>query len=226
MTSIVQTFIGDNRLQLGCEEYARPFSFGTNWTKIRIALRLAPYNTYSNLSYPAGPFVGISQGYGGLLSTATDYVGVSLNWTSTIHLSYNLSGTANSYMSNGASGLAILRKVGNIITTTVSGGVSYNLANRPNSCMGQLMVEFQKISATAITISMFSPSTVDAVVGISRDAFQTQLEMATPTNCTLGVGGPTTFAIGSNMLWDTVNVAWQKTVPTLEIADLVVVRQL
>lgn len=225
MAHIVQTLLNDDRLQLGCEEYTRRFSFGSNWTKIRVCARLAFNCTYGHIGVPAGPYIGIAQGSGGISAFATDYVGAAQNngGNSTTAMNY-IENNGNPYYTQVNNGIAVYRKVGHSITISRTNAVNHSFTTKPELRLGQLMVEFTKVSATTMTVALMTPDSTTALVGVSRESFMQNIEVISSVPNCASTSTTAAFAITSNMLWDTACIAWLKSTPTLEVADFAVVR--
>ena len=61
MASIVETLVGDRRIQIGNESFSRQLNFGANWNRVRILFRISCADTGAGLT-TTGLTVGLSTG--------------------------------------------------------------------------------------------------------------------------------------------------------------------
>jgi hypothetical protein len=229
MAFIVEQYVGDRGIQIGVEDVIRPFSFGTNWEKIRIGIRYAA-NGYTDL--PTSTFgirLGICTGYAGTLSgTTTDCI-FAVNWGSA--QGGTISGTAPlRYYGASFSPASVLmwQRVGS--TTTSFGTMSTttpSFSANPTALRSMMMVDITKgtIGAAAIAATSYQMTAVQVVSDKTRGDFlaamETEVSPAGVTGVNLSSPNlPTRFVKD----WDSMVVAWPRSTPTVCVYDMTVVR--
>ena len=222
MAFIVETISGDRRIQLGYEEFIRRMTIGTNWTKIRIGLRLA-LNGSSSLSSSAPFFLGVCQGANGFLSpVTTDYFGAKPGNTSAEGWTFT-AGAPGSYNPVNA-GYYVAKKTGSTITNT--GIVVPNspfFVSSPATNHSQFFLDITKGSPN-YTTAMWAPNSVQVVTDVAVSAFLSNLENETAPGTVTALGALSTNAYSGAALFDSVSVVWTRSTPTVEISDIAVCR--
>ncbi len=219
MANIVESISGDRRIQLGAEEFIRPFSFGASWTKIRIGLRLSILGrTQINNALFA---VGVCQGYSGWNSpTPTDYFGFFYGGTGGPNAMSVTVGTVTYYTTSSGQATAIHRTGG--VQTQVSSGVS-----------GGSIGAWPTRTAWFVTITKSATMTIQLNWLLNPAADQSLLnfmlmEEDEAANAGLFSGwssaAPTVSSGTSSGMMDSVSVSWNHSVPVMEISDLMVVK--
>lgn len=232
MAYITEQFVGDRSVQLGCEDFVRPMPWGTNWTKIRIGIRLAT-NGYATIGGWSGcapfPRIGVCTGSQATWAgTSTDcMVWTALTWNGT----GNYSGSApNNYyfFTGGSTNVAMFQKVGsafNYLASYWSASVCWS-AN-PTALRSCWFLDIYKPSNAFnnITATVYLPNSTQVLVDCTRSNYLAMLENETaPANLT-GTGGANYGTMSrTNKDWDSVFVAGMRAVPTTEFFDISLVR--
>lgn len=222
MAAIVQTLTGDNRLQLGREDFVRPMQIGMSWTRLRIGVMFAVNGVNR---FPNGTFlIGVCQGSVGFSDpNCTDFIGLT-------PFSYNAGvsdwvyNVGSSTYAPGANSPSMIQKIASSVTTT-STGISNSAACWATISDKRTMaaVELTKTDGNGILFRLLYPNTVAVPVDWSVNTFMQDLETETgPPNLTTSSLIPFT-AVGSR-LWDNVNIYWSKSAPTLEISTVAAIR--
>lgn len=223
MAAIVN--VSDKRFQLGREDWVRPMTIGVNWNKIRIftTWSMNGVNAVSNGFY----LIGLCQGGIPYSSPAcVDFIGVTANTYAVFNNIYVSTPVGSQYYNVGNSPSAFFWKRGDSLVTA-STGISDNEGVWQTSSTKKTAVgiEFVKATATTVTIrhiyaSAIAPTTDWSTT--SRVLLDAENEF-NPLNLTMG-NIISMSVSGSNFLWDSVNLFWSKSSPTIEIGHVVVVR--
>ena len=232
MAFIVEQLVGDRGIQLGYEEVIRPFSFGTNWAKIRVGI-LSGINGYTGL--PAGtlPYMGVCTGNNAFLSsTVTDAVGVGASYAGCA-ITYAGTPPANYYALGG--GTSTNTPVQRVNASSAGCSVGFGstwaqISANPTNQRTAWMFTITKGTVGAAGVNF------DMVVHIgggtagandcNRSTFLAAMEAETSTY------SPMTFVnqISSNLPtrflkdWDSMFVTWVRSTPTMCIDCMTVVR--
>jgi hypothetical protein len=229
MAFIVEQYVGDRGIQLGVEDVIRPFSFGTNWQKIRVGIRLAA-NGYDTLPIGSfGPRLGICTGYGGTYGNATDCV-FSTFWNSV--QAGNIGGTAPNryYTSSTATFSNVLsQRVGS--TTTTFGtrvNTTPSFSANPTALRSYWFMDVTKGTVGVAALSAVSTWTMTSTQVLSdrtRGDFLAAMEAETsPSSLTENVYSSITLPTRFVKDWDSMVVGWSRSTPTLCVYDMTVVR--
>ncbi len=228
MAAIVETMVGDRRLQLGNEEFVRQMGIGTLWTKIRIGFRYS-VNGVANIVPSTGPVIGVCQGTTNTYYSAntTDFVGAtggggggSLVATNAI---YQAGPPATYYLNNnGALGLKRTGSTTSFYTTGLSAQLYFSSSPATTRTVGYL--DITKASGS-YTVALYHIGTaLNAVVDWDSTTFLSNMLPESNPASPLGlVGNPAVTYTGA-ALFDTVSFSWTKSSPTLELSDLCVCR--
>jgi hypothetical protein len=214
------TFPGDRRLQLGAEDFFRTLSFGTNWTKIRIGVRMSMNDAYGNVL--ANLSVGVSQGSAACLNSPSIIDAIGLTHGGNIgEYSNNFTRSLNTtpcYRPGVSS--AAFNKKGAINTITAGGGYTLNLSGAPAIAQTPWLVDIAK-GTPSYTITVWTLGAV-TISNVTRATYLLQLENeSTPVNMS---SSATTMTYSGSALFDTVFIHWSKSTPTVELSDVSVVR--
>jgi hypothetical protein len=230
MAFITETIVGDHRIQLGSEDLVRQMGFGSNWQKIRIGMRLAVYDTIGDLS-ATSLVIGVCQGVSNAFTSVncTDFIGGcipgpfdgAVTWTRTAGapVSYVI---ANGYCH-------AIKKTGAAFPST-GAGTAVQGANpqaryfsaMPGSSHTTVLCDITKGTTYGVVIG-----TSSTIADVTRAAFLLQMENeATPAvmNSMSLVSYGSSIAYSGAGLFDSVNIRWARSTPTIEISDLTVVR--
>lgn len=232
MAFIVEQLVGDRGIQIGNEDVIRPFSFGTNWSKIRVGITFA-VNGYTDL--PAGtlPAIGICTGNNARLSnTCTDAFFIQYDYNGATCL---IAGAAPAryYGAGGTSNNFPYQRVGATTTNhAVSTGGMYSQfsANPTNQRTGFMFTVTKGVVGAAslpqLDIIYHTGGGTAGASDVSRGTFLAQLEnesaaIAPMTYAAIGAGNlPLRFAKD----WDSMFVNWPRSTPTMCIFCMSVVR--
>ena len=229
MPYIVQNLLaGDTRLQLGAEEITRPIGFGSQWTKIRIGVRMACLvgSTFAGPGFYCGVCVG-SKGFKAI--DCTDAVGAwlgTVNPMDTQTYTYNAQGYTTAF----GVGSAKFRKVGASITavSNIAGSYNFSIVAYPltNTNYSGFYLDILRLSPTLTRLSSWGQSSNAAIYNLTRSQHLANMEneqTLTASGQALTPSGDENIAT-TNAAWDTVFVGWGRSVPVLEIRDLTVLR--
>jgi hypothetical protein len=229
MAFIVEQFVGDRGIQLGAEDVIRPFSFGTNWSKLRLGVRWAA-NGYAKIPDGVLPGIGVCTGNNAMYSgVCTDAVLLPC-WTVGAASTYIGTAPSNFYTQAGSNAPLIQQRTGST-TVTGSGGFSSttgsSISANPTLLRGGFFWDITKgtIGAAGITTGGAYISAAQAVVDMSRGTFLANMENeAGCTGSTFVAGGAGTLPTRFVKDWDSMFVHWIRAVPTLCVYDMTVVR--
>jgi hypothetical protein len=226
MAFITQTYVGDNTLQLGMEEFVRPMAFGAQWRKIRIGLLFGVYgNPGVNTSVYAGSnvnlYVGVCQGVNSGFSnpTPTDAI-VLAPFTSNSALNY----ATTTYWSAGLNPGRLIWKYGSSTTTVTGGSNSIYGFIPPNriAWFFDFAMNPRNASSALLTPSTWITYTTPSNVSRSQFLASMQNEADPALNTSNLLSASLTYA--GNFLLDSVCVWWTRSIPTLLISEISVTR--
>lgn len=236
MASIVETITGDKAVQLGIgEEFVRPLSFGNQWSKIRIGMRLA-INGNANLG--AGlQRLGFGLCNGNQLtyksSSCVSWVGIS--WGINPGAAWTYDAVNNWYaVYSGGSVSYVTTKVGATVTDTSTGNntphyISGTLRNAPSIIMTQI----DRVSSSSYSVKGYMPGGVQ--VASTPSFYDLMRCMEDEEMNTIANGGygrtfvdhnlSSATATGVSSTLDTLSFFWERaSLPTIEVSDLCVLR--
>lgn len=228
MAYIVTSFIsGANkqRIQMGAEELIRGHSFGNRWTRLRFSVH---FSVLCRAPVPGSNIVfGLCQGATGWSQpNCVDAVGLWFGNQQTSPYSATVSQSTTTYLY--AAGSAAFRKVGSTFAATGSGGggVQLFLAEYPNILKNVIVYDFFKNTVSNVmTITSWVPQSNGAgATDIARFAFLDNIQ--NPDNPTFGglYGGITASSVSlgtSARAWDNIFFSWNKSVPVVEVGEIV-----
>lgn len=229
MAAIVETVVGDRRIQLGNEEFVRKMKFGAAWGKIRIGVRFAVNTTggtFTNAIFQIGVCSGTTNTFNN--GNTTGY------WGCHYGQNYGTSGyTYNTtYYAVTANGAAVYR-TGNTTTSSTLGWGGDSALLLINPWHSIWYADFEKPAASGgfgnQGITAWWQSTGSTPSGISYDHPQYEMwrgmESETAITGALNYNGKiTTSYAGDFSVLDTLSILWNKTTPTIEISDIMVTR--
>ena len=214
--------MGNRRLQLGAEDFVRLMSIGTNWQKIRIGMRLAfndPLARLYNSSFVAGVCRGTQYPFGNPL--CTDFIGVG--WPAPFDGSSLAIGTTSGLTLNNYDSVQFskLLKVGSALTqTSVTNNYTY-MSRDPATNMSPFMLDIAKGSPNyTLTYWFQTQAQFTTMPNVSRAVFLSMMECE--ITAPYVTSSAQTQAYNGLGLFDSVNVRWGRSTPTVEIHDLVV----
>ena len=225
MAAIVETIVGDRKLELGNEEFVRQMSIGTRWGKIRIGCRLS---INGNTTIPNAVFLmGVCQGTQFTFSSASclDWIGgspgglypsTSFSWSAGPPARYGLD-----------SGGAKIKKVGSTITSAANAFIAGTMWAAPATTRGIFSMDITKGSPN-YNVHFYAPAVASGDISSGTFLAHMETDGSTPpftTNNLIGNNDTDwNVAYSGSALFDTVSILWNKSSPTIEISDLCVVR--
>lgn len=227
MATIVETIVGDRRVQLSNEEIVRQMSFGSKWNKLRVVARIS-INGTSNTA--ACQFViGVCAGLGPVMKSSNTtfmcggcFPGTNSGGTSR-SLTFN-AGSPNYFQSSDSFGSSAITRTGSTNTNVITNGASSFLASTAGTptCVA---VDIYRIGNTYSYGLVYYPQTSGAAQAgnsYKQMVLGADSESGSPwANMTLTQQNGTAT---NNNQPDCVVAYWSLSSPTLEISDLQVVR--
>jgi len=228
---LITADVGQRGIQLGSEELLRQWSFGTNWTKVRIGIRLCSNASGATVLQTLG--IGVTQGLQGYVGAPTDLLMVVLGTTTNIINGVNWRINTPSrpfYVDTVTTGYTVFRKQGS--TTTQLGTAASNIGSivaqyaldTPTYHRSQIFLEITKGNPNYSYHVLMPISQANAQTPINRNTFYQNLEAASPSACGLLAGSPLSVAYTGSGLFDTAFIFSNKPTPTFEINDWAVLR--
>lgn len=216
MASTITTVSGDKRILLTNSGFARPIYIGTNWTKIRIGMRVCQTDAGADLSGTPRWAVGVSSGSTNIFgdSTVDNWIGVVTNTATPLRANIPPVTCPWSH--------AIAKKVGSTLTI---GGTSATLApSWDTSILNAYFVDITKGSPN-YTVGIFGRG-YDGVanVNISLANYLKELETASPSLANYTSASGTIAADESTGTFTHVNISWNRQASQFQISDLAVIR--
>lgn len=216
--------VEDKRILLANSNFGRQWAstLGTNWTKVRLAIRFIMTNTAANITGTPSFAVGFCKGTNNLFldSTTSNFVGAvstSATWTY----------AAGPPIRYGTMNMVATVKVGANTTNGLS--LDGNLVVMADSSTTNRSVMFVDITkpagaSTNFTLQLFYRNSTTAR-DATKDEFLTQAEIASPTLSGHVSGTARGIPVDENNGYlDTVCIGWNRTTPTIHICDVAVVR--
>jgi hypothetical protein len=231
MAFIVEQFVGDKGIQIGYEDIIRPFSFGTNWQKLRVGI-LCAMNGNSNMPDVTFPSIGICTGYNARLSNScTDALFMRFSYG---FATMQIAGVApNRYyaLGGGTSTNTPIQRVGSADANCGAGlGSMYaQLSANPGNARNGFMFTVTKgtVGAAAISCDLIYHSSggTAGATDVSRGTFLAQMESETTGISPMSLGSfATTLPTRFVKDWDSMFVNWLRVTPTMVIDCMTVVR--
>lgn len=216
----------DKRILLSNSNFARTWNttLGTNWTKLRVALRYTMTNTAANLTGTPRFAIGVCAGTNNIFQDATcsNFVGMVTGAATWSYL-----GGPPPYYNNQAPVAAT--KVGATLTlggAMPASGTFYITGNPGVTNRTIVFLDVTKGVGTNITLRAFFQS--GAITrDIDYDQFLLLAEMLTPAATTFTLSAevsapPVTESVNGYL--NSVNVAWDRTSPAIQICDIAIVK--
>lgn len=228
------TYVGagnEKAIELINSHFARSFSIGTDWNKLRVAIRYTLTKS-PNLTLTGTPrwFVGLSHGTSSVfgdsyVSHSVGMVSTSANWGFQID-------SQPYYYSMGFTGCVKSGSVLQVGTNTVDSAAQSVLSSvieSSGSVQSLLFVDMDKnFTSNSISCSIFYRTTNVQSTTYTREQFYFYAEQTVPslTNYMytgyLGLGSA--FRINESLYGtlDSICVSWDRTVPRINILDLAI----
>jgi hypothetical protein len=223
MAAIVN--VSDKRFQLGREDWVRTMSIGTNWTKIRVGVTWAINGV---AAFPNGFFlIGLCQGGIPYSSpNCIDFVGRTANTMSVANNSYTSTPVGSQSYNVGNSPSYFFFKKGTGLTATTTGASdNESVWAGASGKKTAVFMDFIKNGDTTIGNSLWYHNVTTP--NTDWNTLQRFLQDAESENAIPNLAGGGIFTggvTGSNQLWDSVNLYWNKSSPTIEIGAVVVIK--
>jgi|PlaIllAssembly_1097288.scaffolds.fasta_scaffold00564_3 hypothetical protein len=229
MAFIVEQYASDRAIQIGREQLFRKFSFGTNWQRIRIGIRAAMTApaTASIGGFFNGPILALCTGPIGPFSPATVDCIFNNFWGGQ---GMTLAGSApNQYYDLGSTGWTHVsyQKVGGTQSNSTGFGFGRTcISASPSALRSFFAFDVTKgtIGATSYTANWYYQVNTQATVDFTRNAFLAAMTTeGTPANTT-NTSQAAYCGLRTVKDWDTMMIASWRSVPTITIFDMAVVR--
>jgi hypothetical protein len=228
MAFITEQLIGEKCIQLGHEEIARGMSFGTDWIKIRVGIRMwmLPGITMASIGGLSNTLaVGISQGTSNLFysNDTTDYMAIALGQPRSA-ITYSTNGISSSeYTYPAASGAYYMIKTGN----TVASGAAYSISSTAHVGAGKnirsaIYIDFIKTSFGYYLVTAYTNQT--SVSDLPRSTFLFYMENEGTITGQQSSCGQAQIPYTGAGLYNSVGVLWSRCYPAVEISDICVTR--
>ncbi len=237
MAFIVEQYTGDQGIQIGVEDVIRPFSFGTNWQKVRIGCRIALNGTGSlgdaslyGVASSGGPRLGVCTGSLGPLASSTTDAVFGVCWAS---FDVVIAGVAplTYYRLSSGSALNLFRAFQRVNTTTTTfGGSSLTtpaISANPTALRTNYFIDFTKgtVGNSTIAMTLWYMTTVNVVSDRTQGDFLAAMENeASPSLMTAYTLSSPTLPIRFVKDWNSLLVGWNRSTPTACVYDICAVR--
>jgi hypothetical protein len=221
MAFIVEPIALDRALQLGNEEFIRPMSFGTNWSKIRIGV-VAALNATQGLRQ-AGFLMGVCAGAGSSWKTVNTSEFVGVHFGATVENStyaYVLGPPA--YFTQAGVSVPSVTKLAGVVSNRGGANTTAYFGAMPSTTRVAYFLDITKGSSYIVN-ALWPNSIANAQADNSIATFIANMETdGTPTN-TASLGAQT-FAYAGAGLLDTLNLSWNHSTPVMTIFAIAVCR--
>ena len=212
--------VDDMRMALSNSNPRRALSIGSNWTKIRIGVRMCINGTASITGSPRfvmGVCSGTSNPWNNGSAITTHFVGASSSTAS-----WNLSSGVY-FVNTGSIDWRPTKRVG----TAETFGSNISLLIVPAVSISKRWMYFLDITKGSpnFTLSGFSPNGTGAADASYAD-FLATVAVEVPSVGSYVFGTSRTLAVDETAdgSLDSVCIAWNRTAPTIEVSDLAIVR--
>jgi hypothetical protein len=212
-------------IQMGNEEWCHRMQIGTNWTKLRIGVRIA-VPAIQNFDGPVtGTFIlGVTQGTQNVYKSpiCTEFMGFVLGNAAVSNWVYGVNG--NPYVTNTRP--VVVSKLNGALTAHATGSASYYIS-AVNTVRTMAFVDITKTSATSYLIAPFAPgNTTQAVADNGMGNFIWSMESnTTPLNCSAASTGTISNWTGPGLM-DSIYFGWERSVPPITLFDIAACRVL
>lgn len=210
-------------IQLGNEEWGHTLAIGTNFTKIRIGMRIScPAIQSFDGNLPIAFVLGMTQGTAAMFKSpqCTEFLGLVLGNSTTPTWTYSASPGPN--VTNPRPNFA--SKVGAVLTTHTGLSANYYVSANP-AVRTMAFIDFTKNGGSSWTIAAWMPG--NTTQGSTDNTFaQWAAAMennTTPSSNVNSIFSTTVTHTGANLL-DTVYFSWNKCFPPFNIYEIGAVR--
>jgi len=217
MASIISRTINgevDQRLSINGEEIGRTISIGSDWTKLRIGMRITMLgSTAIGTSMPLA--IGLSSGTAKMYAdpSTTHFVGFRTGATAwTISGSHHIPGNWEK-----------LVKVGGIVSSSAITWTNTPVIPRPETKRGQFFLDITKGSGATPTSWILNIDSYAAnnSSDVNLPGFIASMQTLNDVNATAFTGDTSiTVDEEANGTLDTINIAWLGTAGNIELSDI------
>lgn len=223
MATIVDTLgDGNRRLQLGDEEFTRTFGFRTNWSKVRLGVRMCFTDSGSDIA-SASILMGICEGPVGFKSADTaGYIGIAPG--TTYPTNWAREGANNIYRA--AINDTVVTKFGGSISQVnhYIANLSYTVGYLPTYSAMYWFCDFRKSGTNIIVHSYNTYSPMAGGGNRTLNQFYAAMDQENAI-ASISVYTDVSVAYGSTIdKLDTFSFVWEKAVPKIELSDVMVMR--
>jgi len=225
MATIVESVIGDRRISIGAESFARKMVWGGDWTKLRIIFRISSSDSGANVTN-AGLMVGCSSGAtngydsGSLAEFIGCYMGggylqpyEGVGWTR---------GTYSTVLAYSLAGMRTLHKAGSTVTLGTSNSANTGYATMAST--GYVSAMWLTITRQVGSFYMYAGGwDLASGTNVSMNNFNLAAENGSEGFWN-GTWGDGTLTYAGNGVFDSLMIRWNKSNPTLELSNLRVMR--
>jgi hypothetical protein len=210
-------------IQIGNEEWCHQLAIGTDWTKIRVGVRIALPTNQAFAGSPIGPtmMLGMCQGTSNIFKSATcaEFMGVGLGTLGVADFTY---ATSPGVHVTNARPIWVTKLNG--VQTIHSTGSSAYYISATNTVRTVAFVDILKNGGTSYTVTGWMPSTTtqgttDNTYGVFVGSMENN---TTPTNANSQGAIAVTYA--GPGLFDSLYFSWGKSVPALTVFDMMAAR--
>jgi hypothetical protein len=228
MPYISQSFVGDQALQLGNEEFVRTMSFGANWRKVRIGIYYSIYcnvDALNNVAMAANAalWLGLCQGSGGGFTNPvpTDAVAFNINYGNYV-LQYH--STPPGYYGFGFNPGRMTWKYGPAVTN-VNQSTSLGTNSAAGTYRYSMYVDYSlSAGPPSATMGVTNWQDTSAPSGDqSRTVFLTNMQAENSMTGLIPIIG-TGFTYTGNFKLDSVCVYWNRCMPVFLLSEVCVTR--
>jgi len=230
MATIVETIAGDRTIQLGNEEYVRKMAIGNDWAKLRIAVRMF-INGSAAITTPKLRF-GVCSGTTDTFSSSNCVGFYGAGWPNGTAFDLNYSAGVYSYSSGSAVFCEAIKKVGNSVTRIDgSPGLQNAVAAVSLARTSVQFIDLFRSTTNATSYGVRYWNTNTTVKGADSYALRRCTEdennstAFTQAYVTTSMGGfGPYYQSGLPTVMDTLSISWTHSVPTIEIAEICIIR--
>lgn len=228
MSEIV-TLLSDQRLRLQNSQYVRAMTWGTDWTQVRISLRVSAYAPLvaGNLGFYGYLAFGMCSGHTNALGDATTdaFVGLWMGdqWRNNAIWNY-VASPAGFQTSTHGNWQWATKKEGSTVTQTSIGSLDASsiLASRETS-RGLVMIQITKGDPN-YSFKRWTMDLTDAAADSTAEVQIAQLIAVTPDASLFHTNAVDINIAKPALVPDHVNVYWSNQVRSVEISDLYLVK--
>lgn len=228
MASIIETVVGDRRIELMNEEMVRKFSFGSRWTQVTVGVRFMVNGVVTIPSTQSPEFIiGLCAGNKAYKGTVTDMIGVICCPVGNMIFA---AGPPAYYIAQTTNTTFVTKTGASRSATTVNTGAQNNYVSATPAAPHMFAVTFTRSPAgSGITPDrIIRPVSIAEVqAGCNFDEFIRNIENETGSNPSTikATGGAVgAFTHTTVNVFDSAFVYWSHNYPSAEISDWIVIR--